>query len=150
MKNHVLKIMLPISLTFLVAFALATIYWNTTLTNTGTIIAYGCKIYLEDKLTENYQVNWDNIPVNGSLTQYRWIYNNGTGANIQWSHDAPSYLQLKTYYEQPEGTWNLWNTGTTPSFSPGQWLHMKLELTALSDAIGHVGAFNFIAYIELT
>ena len=150
MKSHMLKILLPVSLTLLIASVLATVYWNTTLTNTGNIIAYGCKIYLEDKTTESYNVNWGDIAVNSVATQYRWIYNNGAGANIEWNHDAPSYLQLKTYYEQPAGTWNLWNPGTSLSLSQGQWLHIKLELTALSDAINHIGSFQFNTSIELT
>lgn len=150
MKNHMLKILFPISLTLLIASALATVYWNTTITNTGNIIAYGCKVYLEDETTESYNVNWGNVAVNSVATQYRWIYNNGTGANIEWNHDTPSYLQLKAYYEQPPGIWNLWNPGTSLSLSQGQYLHVKLELTALSDAINHVGSFQFHTYFELT
>ena len=150
MKSHMLKILLPISLTLVIASVLAILYWNTTITNTGNIIAYGCKVYLEDKTTESYNVNWGDIAVNSFTTQYRWIYNNGTGANVEWNHDAPSYLQLKAYYEQPAGTWNLWNPEISLSLSQGQWLHIKLELTALSDAINHIGSFQFNTSIELT
>lgn len=150
MKSHVLRILFPIFLTLLIASVLATVYWSTTIRNTGNIIAYGCKVYLEDKTTESYNVNWDDIPVNSSTTQYRWIYNNGTGASIEWGHDALSYLQLRTYYEQPAGTWNVWDSGTSLSLSKGQYLHIKLELTALSDAINHIGLFQFNTYIELT
>mgnify|MGYP001074424479 CR=1 FL=1 len=150
MNTNIPKILLPVTLAILVTSALAAIYWSTSVTNTGIIIAYGCKVYLEDKVTESYTVNWGNIVVNTVTTQYRWIYNNGTGANIKWTHDAPIYLQLKTYYEQPVGTWNQWNTGTTLSFSQGQWLHIKLELTTLPDSISHLGSFQFSITIELT
>jgi len=149
-RHPIPKILIPVSLSILIGYALATTYWSTSMQHRGTIIAHGCKVYLEDKVTENYEVSWSDIAVSGSLTQYRWIYNNGTGANIKWSHDAPSYLQLKKYYEKPQGTWNVWNTGTPLSFSQGEWLHIKIELTALADAINHVGAFQFKVYLELT
>jgi len=150
MKSHVLHILLSISLTLLIASAIATVYFRATLTNTGSIIAHGCKVYLEDETTESYSVNWGDIAVNSSAIQYRWIHNNGTGANVEWGHDAPSYLQPKIYYEQPVDTWNLWDPGTLLSFSQGQWLHIKLELTSLPDAINHIGSFHFNTYIELT
>ena len=149
-KKHIFQILVPVFIILSVNFALAAVYWNTTITSTGNIVAYGCRVYLEDKGTENYNVNWGDIAVNSSSIQYRWIYNHGAGANIEWSHNAPSYLQLKIYYEQPTGTWNLWNPGTSKSLSQGQWLHTKLKLTALSDAINHIGAFQFNIYVELT
>jgi len=150
LKMNIAKILLPTILAILITSTMATIYWSTSITNTGTIIAYGCKVYLEDKATESYNINWGNLPVNTATTQYRWIYNNGTGTNIQWTHNAPSYLQLKTYYEQPTGTWNLWNTGTTISLTQSQWLHIKLELTTLPESINHLGSFQFSITIELT
>lgn len=150
MRSQIAKIALPLFAVMAIASVLATVYWSANLTNTGYIIAHGCKVYLEDKTTENYNVDWGNLVVDSFATQYRWIYNNGTGASIVWNHDAPSYLQLKAYYEQPLGTWNLWSLGTSITFSQGQWLHVKYELTALPDAINHIGLFTFNTHIDVT
>jgi len=142
MRSYMLKTLLLISLTLVTAHVLAATYSNAAITHAGNIIADD-RIYLGDKTTLSYRVNWGDITINKAITQYRWICNNGTGAYVKWNHSAPNYLQVRTYYEQPAGVWRLWYPETLLNLPQGQWLHIKFELTALSDAIDHTGAFQF-------
>jgi hypothetical protein len=144
-----------ITVTILVALvACATaIYLTISINNTGTIVAHGCKVYLEDKTTESYTINWGQIKVNQTLTNYRWLYNNSTATgniNLLWNHNAASYLSLKIYYELPNQTWQELPQNQQLTFTQGQWLHIKLTLTTLPEAINHQGSFGFSIFIELT
>ena len=139
--------LLVTSITFVTA-----IYLSIPLRNTGTIVAHGCKVYLDDKTTESYTINWGEIRVNQTLTNYRWIYNNSSvtsNANLTWRHNAPNYFTLKTYYQLPNLTWQELPQNQQVAFNQGTWLHTKLELTTLPDAINHQGAFTFDIFIEL-
>jgi len=136
----------------LVACATA-IYLSISINNTGTIVAHGCKVYLENKTTESYTINWGQIKVNQTLTNYRWLYNNSTvteNINLLWNHNAASYFSLKIYYELPNQTWQELPQNQQITFTQGQWLHIKITLTTLPEAINHQGSFGFSIFIELT
>jgi len=148
-RNRIPKILILISLSVLMGYALAITYWSTSIQTGGTIIAYGCKVYLDDKTTECCEIHWGEIKVNSTVTQFRWVYNNATDTKISWRSNPPSYLQLRTYYQLTSGAWQTWTSGQTCSFSSGQWLHIKLELTALSDSVNNPGTFQFKIYMEL-
>jgi hypothetical protein len=136
----------------LVACATA-IYLTISINNTGTIVAHGCKVYLEDKTTESYTINWGQIKVNQTLTNYRWLYNNSTvteNINLLWNHNAASYLSPKIYYQLPNQTWQELPQNQQITFNQGEWLHIKITLTTLPEAINHQGSFGFTIFIELT
>ncbi len=135
----------------LVACATA-ILLTVSIRNTGIIVAHGCKVYLEDKTTESYTINWNEMRVNQTLTNYRWLYNNSTvtdNVNLSWHHNAPSYLSLRIYYELPNYTWEELPSNEQITFNQGEWLHIRIELTALPEAINHQGSFEFNIFIEL-
>jgi hypothetical protein len=128
------------------------IYLTVSINNTGTIVAHGCKVYLDDKTTESYTISWGQIKVNQTLTNYRWLYNNGTAGsvNLFWNHNAASYLSLRIYYELPNQTWQELPQNQQMTFSQGQWLHLKITLTTLPEAVNHQGSFGFNIFVELT
>jgi alpha-tubulin suppressor-like RCC1 family protein len=132
--------------------SVAAVYYTATLRNTGTIVAHGCKIYLDDKTTESYTIAWGEMRVNQTLTNYRWVYNNSTvtnPANLTWHHNAPAYFTLKMYYQLPNLTWQELTQGQQTILNQTQWLHTRFELTTQPDAINHQGAFAFDIFIEL-
>ncbi len=147
---------IPITLTTtllaLLATSLAAIYLSVPLRNTGTIVAHGVKVYLDNQTTESYTITWGEIRINQTLTNYRWLYNNSTittPANLTWHHNAPAYLTLKMYQQLPNQTWQELAQNQQVTFNQSQWLHVKFELTTLPDAINHQGSFAFDIFIEL-
>lgn len=136
----------------LIASATA-VYLTISLNNTGTIVAHGCKVYLENKTTESYTINWGEIKINQTITNYRWIYNNGTvttNTNLTWYHNAPNHLTARIHCEQADHTWQELLQNQTKTFNSGEWIHTKIELTTLPDAINHQGPFTFNIFVGLT
>lgn len=152
MEKSLITIVVVMSFAAL-ATCVAAVYLSVSIGNMGNIVAHGCKVYLDDKTTESYTINWGQIAVNQTVTNYRWIYNNGTYADttyLSWRHDAESYLSVKVYYELPDHTWQELAQGGKILFNKGTWLHTKIQLTTLPTAIDHLGSFGFNIFIELS
>jgi len=140
-KNLVQIVISSVFLSILL-FAIVNALVQVNMNSTGIITVKGTatlKVFLEDKITENYELNWGTMDVESEKSMERW-YQSIKGVKLIWTHNAPSYIQLIQFVDSGTGFWYSWDRATTLTMQ-SEWLHVSFHLKALAGA--PAGAFSF-------